>query len=135
MTVLSSQNRGAPAKLAPSTILNKIWQDRWIYLFLLPTVILFGLFTLYPMIASFLLSFQDWNGFSREASYVGLANYQEVIADPQFWLAFTNTIVFMVITVPIRVTLALILALVLNNPKLPFAGFFRTARKRCGHGE
>lgn len=127
MTVLSSQNRGAPAKLAPSTILSKLWQDRLIYLFLLPTIILFGLFTLYPMIASFLLSFQDWNGFSREATYVGLANYQEVIADPQFWLAFTNTIVFMVITVPIRVTLALILALVLNNPRLPFAGFFRTA--------
>jgi len=127
MTVLSSQNRGAPAKLAPSTILNKLWKDRWIYLFLVPTIILFGLFTLYPMIASFLLSFQDWNGFSREATYVGLANYQEVIADPQFWMAFANTILFMVITVPIRVTLALILALVLNNPKLPFAGIFRTA--------
>ncbi|MCA9882030.1 MAG: sugar ABC transporter permease [Anaerolineae bacterium] len=127
MAALSSKNGSVPAALVHSRILSKLWQDRLIYLFLLPTVILFGLFTLYPMIASFLLSFQDWNGFSREATYVGLANYQEVIADPQFWLAFTNTIVFMVVTVPIRVTLALILALILNNPKLPFAGVFRTA--------
>ncbi|MCB9459666.1 MAG: sugar ABC transporter permease [Anaerolineaceae bacterium] len=127
MAALSSKNGSVPAALVHSRILSKLWQDRLIYLFLLPTVILFGLFTLYPMIASFLLSFQDWNGFSREATYVGLANYQEVIADPQFWLAFTNTIVFMVVTVPIRVTLALILALILNNPKLPFAGLFRTA--------
>ncbi|WP_228845489.1 carbohydrate ABC transporter permease [Phototrophicus methaneseepsis] len=116
-----------PAQLAPSSIFSRLWNDRLIYLFLLPTIILFGLFTLYPMIASFLLSFQDWNGFSRDATYVGLANYQEVIADPQFWLAFRNTIVFMLVTVPIRTILALILALVLNNPKLPFAGIFRTA--------
>ncbi|MFN2202564.1 MAG: carbohydrate ABC transporter permease [Caldilineaceae bacterium] len=122
-----SRDRAPAHAPAPTRVMARLWKDRWIYLFLLPTAVLFSLFTLYPMVASFLISLQDWNGFSKQASYVGLSNYREIVQDPQFWLAFRNTFVFMLITVPIRVTLALILALVLNNPNLPFAGLFRTA--------
>lgn len=112
---------------ALSRFLNKLWKDRLIYLFLLPTIILYAMFTLWPIIASFWMSFLDWNGFSKTAEFIGLANYAEVAQDPLFWSSFENTILFMVITVPIRVTLALIVALLLNDKKLPFANFFRTA--------
>ncbi len=108
-------------------LFKKLWHDRLIYLFLLPTLVLYILFTLWPIIASFYMSLLDWNGFSKEAAFIGLDNYAEVIADPLFWSSFKNTIVFMAITVPIRVTLALVIALVLNDKKLPFANFFRTA--------
>lgn len=122
--VVSNQARAN--RPAPS-LLRKVWNDRLIYLFLLPTLVLYCLFTLYPMISSIYISLLDWNGFSRSPEFIGLANYAEVLRDPIFWNAFGNTFLFMVVTVPIRVALALVMALVLNNPRLPFAGLFRTA--------
>ena len=115
------------ASSAPTAIIRQLWKDRLIYLFLLPTVVMYGLFTLYPMVESLRISLLDWNGFSRDATYVGFDNYRDVMDDPLFWRSFENTFYFMGITVPIRVTLALLLALILNDKKLPFAGVFRTA--------
>jgi multiple sugar transport system permease protein len=108
-------------------LFSRLWKDRLIYLFLMPTLILYVLFTLWPIIASFYMSLLNWNGFSKEAEFIGLANYAEVMQDPLFWSSFRNTMIFMAITVPIRVTLALVIALILNDKKLPFANFFRTA--------
>ena len=108
-------------------LLRRLWQDKILYLFLLPTLVLFGLFTLWPILGSFLISLRDWNGFTRDATFIGFDNYIEVANDPLFWGAFRNTFLFMAITVPIRVTLALIVALVLNDKRLPFANLFRTA--------
>lgn len=101
--------------------------DRWVYLFLLPTAILYGLFTLWPILASYWYSLLDWNGFSQDKTFVGLANYGLVMQDPLFWNAMRNTFLFMVVTVPIRVALSLVAAVILNNPRLPFAALFRTA--------
>lgn len=112
---------------ASRSLWRQLWRDRWIYLFLTPSLLLFGLFVLYPIVSSLYISLLDWNGFTSHARFIGLDNYVEVAADPLFWNAFNNTILFMVITVPIRVTLALIVAIVLNDPRLPFANLFRTA--------
>ncbi len=106
---------------------GRLWQDRWIYLFLLPTFILYILFVLWPIIASYWYSLLDWNGFGRESRFVGLANYREVARDPLFWHAFRNSLLYMVFVVPIRVSLALLAALALNDRRLPFANMFRTA--------
>ena len=108
-------------------LVRRLWQDRILYLFLLPTIVLFSLFTLWPIIDSFVISLHAWSGFTKGATFIGLQNYAEVAADPLFWGAFKNTFLFMAITVPIRVTLALIVALVLNDKRLPFANLFRTA--------
>lgn len=99
----------------------------WIWLFLAPTIILFGLFTVYPSVASWWYSVVDWDGFSNDMPFVGLQNYREVLADPLFWNAFRNTGLFMVVTVPVQVFLSLIAALLLNSPKMPFVRLFRTA--------
>lgn len=114
-------------RLGPRRVLDRLWADRWIYLFLLPTTVLYSLYTLWPIAASWWYSLLDWDGFGREPAFVGLANYREVAADPFFWRAFGNTFLFMVVTVPIRVGLALLAAVLLNNPRLPFAALFRTA--------
>ena len=105
---------------------QRLWRDRWIYLFLTPTTVLYVLFTLWPMIASYWYSMLDWNGFSRERSFVGFDNYQEVMRDPLFWRAFRNSFWYMGGVVPLRVGLALIVAIILTNPRLPFSSFFRT---------
>ncbi|HQZ11892.1 MAG TPA: sugar ABC transporter permease [Devosia sp.] len=105
---------------------RQIWRDRWIYVFLLPTILLVGAFTIYPVLASVWFSLLDWNGFSRAGDFVGLDNYAELMRDPLFWNSFRNTMVFMVLAVPLRVGIALLLALVLNQA-FPLVRVFRTA--------
>ena len=107
-------------------VMRRIWADRWIYVFLLPTLTLVGAFTIYPVIASIWFSFLDWNGFERAGTFIGLGNYSELIADPLFWNAFKNTIVFLALAVPLRVGLALLLAIILNA-QFPLVRIFRTA--------
>lgn len=126
---LPLETRPSPAPVARpgNGIVRRIWKDRWIYIFLLPTLVLYSMYTLWPIIASWYFSLLDWNGFSRSGRYVGLANYFELVRDPLFWNAFRNTFVFLIVAVPARVGLALVLAVILNNQRLPFANLFRTA--------
>jgi multiple sugar transport system permease protein len=99
----------------------------WVYLFLLPTIVLYGLFTVYPIIGSYWYSFVDWNGFDAVKTFVGFDNYVEALHDPLFWNAFKVTLMFTVVAVPVKVILAFLLAMVLNSPRMPWRGFFRTA--------
>src|SRR5690348_9687335 len=84
-------------------VLHRLWHDRWIYIFLLPTVTLYLLFTVWPIIASYWYSLLDWNGFDQNPTFVGLGNYVELVNDPLFWNAFRNSFVYMLIVVPCRV--------------------------------
>lgn len=102
-------------------------RNLWIYAFLVPTFVLYGLYTIYPIFASYWYSLVEWNGFSSEQRFVGLSNYEAVFADPMFWSSVRITLVFMLISAPLRIFGALFLAILLNSPKLPFATFFRTA--------
>jgi len=108
------------------TLAQQIWADRWIYVFLAPTLCLVGAFTIYPVGASIYFSLLDWNGFERAGTFIGLNNYVELTSDPLFWNAFRNTAVFLVLAVPLRVGLALLLAVALNGA-FRFVKVFRTA--------
>ncbi|HEY6738354.1 MAG TPA: sugar ABC transporter permease [Actinopolymorphaceae bacterium] len=99
----------------------------WVWLFLTPTVVLYGLFTVYPILASYWYSFVEWNGFEEDKTWVGLQNYRDVLADPLFWNSFKITILFMVAVVPVKVVLTLLVAILLNSPRMPFSTLFRTA--------
>jgi multiple sugar transport system permease protein len=99
----------------------------WIWGFLTPTVVLYGLYTVYPIIASYWFSFVEWNGFESEKTFVGLQNYRDVLADPLFYNTFKITVLFMLVTVPIKVFSTLFVAILLNSPKMPLRGLFRTA--------
>ncbi|GAB3919500.1 ABC transporter permease [Microlunatus endophyticus] len=99
----------------------------WIWIFLVPTVVLYGLYTIYPIIASYWYSLVDWNGFDQNQSFVGLGNYRAVFSDPLFWNSFKITLLFMLLVVPARVLLSLLLAMLLNSPKLPLIGVLRSA--------
>lgn len=98
----------------------------WIYAFLMPTFVLYGIYTVYPIIASYWYSFVEWNGFTANTRWVGIENYQRVLDDPMFWDSVRITIVFMLIVAPLRVFGSFLLAIVLNSPRMPWAGFFRT---------
>jgi len=106
--------------------LRRLREDWWIYLFLLPTVVGYGAYTVYPLVASWWYAFLDWPGFAMRGTFIGLANFKLLWHDDLFWNAFTNSLVFLIISVPLRVGLALALAIVLNRPSTPFRGLFRT---------
>lgn len=99
----------------------------WIYAFLVPTAVLYGAYTLWPVLASWWYSLLSWTGFENEKTFVGLQNYVDVLADPLFASSFRLTMLFMVVTVPLRVLSALALAVLLNHPRLPLQRLFRTA--------
>jgi multiple sugar transport system permease protein len=99
----------------------------WIWIFLLPTIVLYGLYTLYPIVASYWYSLVEWNGFTADQRFVGISNYRAVFADPLFWNSFKITLLFMLLVVPARVVLSLLIAIMLNSPKLPLAPVLRSA--------
>ena len=95
--------------------------------FLAPAVIMLSIWFVWPMIQSFLISFQDYNYMFRErATFVGFGNYIALFRDPDFFKALTHSLLFVAIVVPIQTSLSLLLA-VLVNSKLKGRGFFRTA--------
>jgi len=85
------------------------------YAFLLPNIIGFLLFTLGPILFSFVISFFDWNLFSRPL-FVDAANYAKIFLekDSQFWSYFGNTMFFLIV-VPLQMGLALMMAYLLNQ--------------------
>jgi ABC-type sugar transport system permease subunit len=80
------------------------------FLFLSPTLLIFSAFILFPVIFSFFLSFQKWNMFSGETTYVGLDNYARMIQSPEFWMVLKNTAIYTIGTVPLNMCFALLIA-------------------------
>src|SRR5207237_4074885 len=82
--------------------------------FVLPWVIGFFPFTLYPIIYSLYLSFNQYSGFG-DAVPVGIANYKHMVSDPLFWKALYNTGYYTALAVPIGLVVAIVLALLMNQ--------------------
>lgn len=127
MTASAGALATAPPSRPPKTVGRRLWNGRWSYLFLLPTAVLYGAYTIWPIGASWWYSFLSWTGFEATKTFIGLQNYRDVLADPLFWNSFKITMLFMVVTVPLRVGSALFIAVVLTHPRLPFQRLFRTA--------
>lgn len=96
------------------------------FLFLSPTLVIFSTFILFPVFFSFYLSFQKWNMFSGEATYVGLDNYIRMFESAEFWIVLKNTAIYTMGTIPLNMALSLAIAYVLNK-KLAGKKFLRTA--------
>lgn len=94
-------------------------------LFVLPWLVGLILFTAYPVIYSFYLSFTSYN-IIQPPRWVGLENYQTMFSnDPLFWTAVKNSAYFAVISVPLRLLIAFLLALMLAI-ETRFMGAYRT---------
>jgi len=98
--------------------------NRTAYLFLAPFLVLFAVFTVYPLILSAVLAVQQTHGpgFAR---FVGMDNFVALAADPLFHKAVRNTIVYTLGSMFIQLPLALGLAMLLNQPGLKGRGFYR----------
>lgn len=98
--------------------------NRNAWLFASAFLILWLLFLVIPFIGSFVMSFESCRGSVCE--FVGLSNVERLFQDKIFWIALGNTMLFLIIQVPIMLFLGLIYANLLNNPKLKGQKVYRT---------
>lgn len=98
----------------------------WVVVFLLPFIVLYGSFTLWPLMATVIYSFYEWNGSTPLEDFVGFQNYVTIAQDPFFWNAFRNTLVFAVVNTIIKLPLSLFMAILLTRKWLWFKRFWRT---------
>lgn len=86
--------------------------------FLAPALAAYAVFVVGPMVESIRLSFFEWSGFQgAPQEFVGLRNYVRIFTqDPVFWTAFSNTLVWVVLSLFIPLGLGLVMAMALNRP-------------------
>ena len=96
------------------------------YLFIAPFIIIFALFSVYPLTFALRLSFTNWRG-TGSASWVGLDNYTYLLTSPAFWSSLANSGVLWLLILPAQVVIGLLAAVLLNSAKLKLRGFYRTA--------
>ncbi len=95
--------------------------------FLLPAALLILLMSFVPMVQAFILSLQTGRGANFSFADPPWYNYERLLNDEIFKLTLQNTFIYLIIQVPVMLVLALILANLLNDKKLRFKTFWRTA--------
>lgn len=85
------------------------------YFYILPAVLLVGIFLIYPIIFNLLSSFTKWKGFNfSKAEFIGIKNYMTLIKDPIFIRDLRNCLLFMVLTIFFQMSIGLVLTVFLN---------------------
>lgn len=106
-------------------MVRAIRQNLWIYGTLIPPFALLLLFTLIPIVHSFLLSFQEWT--IRDSVWIGLGNFVRLRDDEVFFKALTNTLLYTVAVVPLSTGIALLLAELIRPLPMVVQTFFKSA--------
>ena len=94
------------------------------YLFLIPLLIPYLIFTFSMLATSFGLSFTNFK-LNKPLEFVGLQNYQVLFGDKKFFSSLLNTLKYVAFTVPCMLMIPFLLALMLNSNNLRARGFFR----------
>jgi multiple sugar transport system permease protein len=119
LTPLQKRSKGSRplSKLA-------LQEERAAYMFLLPWILGFAIFLLFPILASIFISLTKWNLLNPPV-WVGLENYQKMFTDRDFYNSMGVTLKYIVISVPLYMVAALGLSLLLNQ-KLKGMYWFRS---------
>lgn len=95
------------------------------YLFLLPFFFIFLLFNLFPILYSFAISLTKWDGVNQ-SEFIGFANYVRLFtSDPLFYKSILNTVVLIVIAIPLQLMTGLLMAVLLKDFFSKTRGFFQ----------
>jgi sn-glycerol 3-phosphate transport system permease protein len=110
---------GQPVTL-PRFVGRSRGRRRWVrylrpYAYILPTFVFLAVFTHWPILRTFYLSFFKWNMASPTMEFVGLVNFAQAWNAPVFWEVLRNSLLFAAGTVPLTLALALVLALLINQ--------------------
>lgn len=96
------------------------------YLYISPFFILYFIFGLFPILFSFYLGFQKWNGLG-EMEFVGLQNFKWILTDSLFWTSLSNTLIIWVIGTLPQIIIGIVLAYALNSALLKMKTLFRVS--------
>jgi len=106
--------------------LNRKTKDRiTIIVFLLPAIILFTIFVIYPIFRSVYFSLFDWNGLGPATDFIGLENYQRILSDKIFQKAVVNNLMIAGLSLLVQLPLSLAIAIMVGKDFLG-RGLFRT---------
>jgi len=98
------------------------------FVFILPWLVSFCIFVLYPIVFSICVSMTDYSGLTWDMRFVGFSNYARAFKDRVFLKALSNTFLFVLITVPATTVISLLLAVLLTSgikfKRLFQAGYF-----------
>ena len=83
-------------------------------IFLLPALFLMIVYIAYPILQSFYSSTMDWNSIETTKTFIGLNNWKKLMDDKAFWIAFTNNLKIMFLSVAIQIPVAMALATFLD---------------------
>lgn len=83
-------------------------------LFLAPVTILMVIYIFYPIVDTFITSTYQWNGISADRKFIGIQNWNTLLQDKSFWIAFKNNLIIMVLSIVIQIPLGLALATFLD---------------------
>ena len=100
-------------------------KNLFILVCLLPALILFFTFLIYPTIQVFRMSMFKWGGFSNNQQFVGLDNFKILWQDENFFRTIQNTILLIVVVTLFTVVLAVLFAAILSTEKIRGNNFFR----------
>ena len=105
---------------------SKLNRKEWVagYLFLLPNLIGFLIFTAIPVVMGLVISMTDYSGFGK-LNFVGIQNYINMFKDSNFTISLKNNFFYTISTVPLTIGFSLLLALMLNR-KLYGGNIFKT---------
>jgi multiple sugar transport system permease protein len=106
---------------------NKIKEKINIFILVLPWLLILFIFWLEPLIYSGYLSLTDYKTLTNEAKFIGFHNYIKMFQDELFWKALWNTTYFTLITVPVTISISLVLAEVINSKSKKVRTFFQSA--------
>ncbi|WP_127532812.1 carbohydrate ABC transporter permease [Paenibacillus kobensis] len=104
--------------------MNKMRADVQALLFLLPFLIVYLLFTIWPMIKGVQMTFYKWT-LIKKMDYVGWSNYSKMLRDQEMWDALWHSTIFVILTTPTMIVLAIVLALIANR-KSRMQKFYRS---------
>ncbi len=96
------------------------------YLFLAPALLVLAVFFFLPFFESFYISTLDYSNDIYNPTFIGLANYTALFKSSLFWKTMLNTVIYLVIAVPLLVVLPLIIAIVINQ-KIRLINFYRVS--------
>lgn len=94
------------------------------YVLIFPIVIIFAVFMVYPILRSLYLSFFELVSGSYE--FVGFSNYTTLFKDEVFWKSLGNTVIYLIVQVPVMIAGALLIAVAIEQKFLKGKAFFRT---------
>ncbi len=106
-------HRPSATRAAPAARRRRPFRFQPAWLFMAPSLVILGVFVIYPIIVSFWYSLHDWTIGADVQPFVGLKNYITLTQDPQFWNALLNTLELTVVSVAVLIVLGLALALAL----------------------